>query len=50
VGSYSSEVQQPLRATAIMASRLHTNQAAPLDPEQGRAGSLHTEGQGFESP
>jgi hypothetical protein len=41
---YSSHVQQPMRATAIMDSRQHTHQAAPLGHEQGRAHSLHPEG------
>jgi hypothetical protein len=47
---YSSWVQQPVRAMAILGSRLHTRQAARFDHEQDRAGSLHPEGQGFESP
>jgi hypothetical protein len=44
---YSSEVQQPMRATAIMDGHQHTHQAAPFRREQGRAGSLHLEGQCF---
>jgi hypothetical protein len=47
---YSSWVQQPMRATAILGRHLHTRQAALFDPEQERAGSLHPEGQRFEPP
>jgi len=35
-----------MRATAIMDSRQHTHQAALLSREQGRAHSLHPDGQG----
>jgi hypothetical protein len=42
---YSSEVQQPTRATAILSSHPHTCPAAPSDREQDLAGSLHPEGQ-----
>ncbi len=41
---YSSEVQQPWRATAILGSRPHTRQAARFDHEQDRAGSYGSEG------
>ncbi len=41
---YSSEVQQPVRATAIMSLRPHTRNAVPLDREHGRADSLHPDG------
>jgi hypothetical protein len=47
---YSSELQQPTHATAIMSGHPHTRQAGWLDSEQGRAGSLHPESQGFEAP
>jgi hypothetical protein len=50
VSLYSSEVQQPMRATAALGRRPHIWWAAPGDREQSRAGSLHPEGQGFESP
>jgi hypothetical protein len=40
---YSSEVQQPMRATAVLDRRPHMRWAAPGDREQGRAGSLHPE-------
>lgn len=38
---YSSEVQQPMRAMAILNGHLHMWRAAPLEREQGCAGSLH---------
>ena len=41
---YSSEVQQPMRATAIVGRHPHARCAAPLDREQGRADSLHPAG------
>jgi hypothetical protein len=41
---YSNQVQQPRRATAILASRPHTRQAARFDHEQDRAGSYGSEG------
>ena len=41
---YSSEVQQPLRATAVMSEHQHMCWAAPLTNQQGHAGSLHPEG------
>ena len=41
---YSSKVQQRIRATAVLGKRPHTHWAAPLDREQGRARSLHSEG------
>jgi len=47
---YSSEVQQPMRAMAVLDRRPHTCWAAQVDHEQGRASSLHPEGQGLESP
>ncbi len=50
VVAYSSDVQQPMRATAILSRHPHTRWAASFGREQGRAGSLHPEGQGFESP
>ena len=37
---YSSEVQQPMRATAVLDGRPHMRWAAQRDREQGRAGSL----------
>lgn len=40
---YSGEVQQPMRATAILSRYQQTHEAAPLDREQGRIGSLHPE-------
>jgi len=42
---YSSQVQQPMRATAVLGERPHTRWAAPVDREQGRAAGLHPEGQ-----
>jgi hypothetical protein len=42
---YSSEVQQPMRATAVLGERPHTRWAAPVDREQERAAGLHPEGQ-----
>ena len=44
VVAYSSEVQQPMRATAILSRHPHTHWPAPFDREQGRAGSLHPGG------
>jgi hypothetical protein len=44
VVAYSSEVQQPMRATAILSRHPHTHWPAPFDREQGRAGSLHPDG------
>lgn len=44
VSPYSSQVQQPVRATAILGGHQHTRWAALFDREQGRAGSLHPEG------
>jgi hypothetical protein len=41
---YSNQVQQPRRATAILASRPHTRQAARFDHEQDRAGSYGSDG------
>ena len=38
---YSSEVQQPIRVTAVLGGRPHTCWAASGDREQGRASSLH---------
>ena len=49
IGPYSSEVQQPMHATAVLGGHPHTRWAAPVDREQGRASSLHPEGQVFES-
>ena len=40
---YSSGVQQPVRATAVLSRRLHTRRAAPVEREQARASSLHPE-------
>jgi hypothetical protein len=42
---YSSETQQPMRAATVLDRRPHMRWAAPGDREQGRAGSLHPEGQ-----
>ena len=42
---YSSWVQQPMRATAVLGRHPHTLWAAPVDREQGRASGLHPEGQ-----
>jgi hypothetical protein len=44
---YSSEPQQPMRATAVLGTYRHMHWAAPFDREQGRAGSSHQEGQYF---
>jgi len=44
VVSYSNEVQQPRRATAVLYGHRHTQQAAPLDHDHGRADSLHPDG------
>ena len=41
---YSSEIQQPMRATAVLGCHPHTYWAAPFDREQDRAASLHPEG------
>jgi hypothetical protein len=41
---YSSEVQQPIRATAVLGCHPHTHYAAPFDREHGRAASLHPDG------
>ena len=50
ISQYSCEVQQPIRPTAVLGGHHQTRWAAPFDREQGRAGGLHPEGQGFESP
>ena len=42
---YSSGVQQPVRATAVLSRRLHTRRAAPAGREQARASSLHLDAQ-----
>ncbi len=47
---YSSELQQPVRAAAVLGGRLRMRWTGPVDREQGRAASLHPEGQGLESP
>jgi hypothetical protein len=44
VVSYSSRVQQPMRAMAIMNGHQRTLQAATFGREQGRADSLHPDG------
>jgi hypothetical protein len=44
VVSYSSEVQQPMHATAVLGCHPRTHHAAPFDHDQGRAGSLHPDG------
>ena len=44
---YSSGVQQPMRATAVLGRCPQMRWTAPEDREQGRAGSLHPEGQCF---
>ena len=44
VAAYSSEIQQPMRTTAILGRHQHPYWAAPLDRNQDRAGSLHPEG------
>ncbi len=44
VVSYGSQVQQPMRATAIVGSHPQTHCAAQFGREQGRAGSLHPGG------
>ena len=41
---YSSEVQQPVRATAVLGCHPDTHQAAPFDREQTRASSFHSDG------
>ncbi len=41
---YSSAVQQPIRATAVLGERPQSHWAARLDREQGRAAGLHPEG------
>jgi hypothetical protein len=41
---YSSEVRQPMLATAVLGKRPRTRWAAPSEREQGRAGSLHPDG------
>ena len=43
---YSSEVQQPMRATAVLGGRPRMRLAGSVDREQGRASSLHPDGQG----
>jgi len=40
---YSSEVQQPMRATAVLGGRPHMRLAGSVDREQGCASSLHPE-------
>jgi hypothetical protein len=42
---YSSEIQQPMRATSALGKHPHTHWTAPSNSNQGRAGSLHPEGQ-----
>ena len=42
---YSSGVQQPVRATAVLSRRLHTRRAALVEREQARASSLHLDAQ-----
>lgn len=42
---YSSEVQQPVRATAVLDGYPHMRWAAQRDREQGRASSLQPGGQ-----
>jgi hypothetical protein len=44
---YSSQVQQPMRATAVLGERPHTRWAAPVDREQGRAAGLHPDAPHF---
>jgi hypothetical protein len=44
VAAYSSEIQQPMRTTAILGRHQHPYWAAPLDRNQDRAGSLHPDG------
>jgi hypothetical protein len=46
---YSSEVQQPMRATAILNRHPQTYYAAPFGREQGRSSSLHPDAQGLAS-
>jgi len=41
---YSSWVQQPMRATAILDAHPNTHWTGQLDPDQDRAGSLHPDG------
>ena len=43
---YSSEIQQPRRATAILGTHQHTCWAAPFECEQGRASSYGSKGWG----
>lgn len=45
VAAYSSEIQQPMRATAIMDGHQRTHKAASFAREQGRAASLHPDAQ-----
>ena len=47
VAAYSNEIQQPnvIRAMATLGTRQHPYWAAPLDPDQDRAGSLHPDAQ-----
>lgn len=49
IATYSSEVQQPVHATAVLREHPHTRRTGPVNREQDRAGSLHPEGQAFES-
>jgi hypothetical protein len=44
VAKYSSEVQQPVRATVILDRHRHTRYAALFDREEGRASSLDPDG------
>ena len=44
VAEYSSETQQPMRATSTLGRHQHTRQAASFDPDQDRARSLHPDG------
>ena len=41
---YSSQVQQPMRATAVLSRHPHMHWTASFGREQGRAGSLHPDG------
>jgi hypothetical protein len=41
---YSCEIQQPIRATAVLGKRPHTHWAARLDREQGSARGMHPDG------
>jgi len=45
VAPYSSKVQQPMRATAVLSRHPRRHYAAPFDHEQGHASSLHPDGQ-----